>query len=77
MVRIASLPALLLGALLALPVTVGEPDPTPLLVNPDLVRWLGDRPEGWSLSPGAMRAADGPEASLVELDGGGLALEGD
>ena len=77
MVRIASLPALFLGALLALPATAGEPDPTPLLVNPDLVRWLGDRPEGWSLSPGAMRAADGPEASLVELDGGGLALEGD
>ncbi|MGE0191069.1 MAG: S41 family peptidase [Planctomycetota bacterium] len=70
------LSALLSSLVLALPAGAGEPDPTPLLVNPDLVRWLGDRPEGWSVTPGAMRSADGPEATLAELDGGGLALEG-
>ncbi len=68
-------------AALALLVVFASPlvadESAPLVINPDLVRWQGDIPEGWTSTVGAVRDPDGPTAVVEPLDGGGFALEGD
>lgn len=48
----------------------------PVLVNPAFLRWQGALPEGWHLSIGAMRTADGPLSHIEALPEGGVALVG-
>lgn len=68
---------LVLGASLVVPAVADDLEASPVLVNPQLARWVDDRPEGWSLSLGAVRDVDGPLSRVEPLPDGGAALVAD